>query len=200
MARMLLPVHVASAVGLLGADLALFVLGLGALTGTPASQAYPAMSLVAGWLLLPLALVALATGVALAKVTGHGFRPAWVATKLTITSLLAVVLVAFLLPRLGAAADTATGGGAADPAPGLAIAPAVSALLLTVNVLLATAKPARYRRMPGSPARAWRSSSSSAARADSAVAGSRSGNPLARNSSSSSRSTVAPSADTNRSR
>lgn len=147
MRSVLLPTHVVSAVGLIGADLTLVVLGVRGAAGAPADQIYPAMSTIALLVMIPLGAVALTSGLALAVVTGTGLRVGWVATKLTVTLLLAVVLVGFLAPGLAGVASDATGAGGVDspPAP-YAIGPAVSATLLTVNVLLALRRPAR---LPG---------------------------------------------------
>jgi hypothetical protein len=144
MRTLLLPLHIVSAAGLVGADLALVALGIRGVAGGPAGEVYPAMSLVAATVMLPLGAAALATGLALARVTGVGLRTGWVAAKLSITLLLAAVLIGFLVPGLASVADTSTGpGGLATAPPQYAIGPAVSATLLTLNVLLATTRPTR---------------------------------------------------------
>ena len=67
MRRVLVPVHLISAVGLLGADLALAALGITGATDTrPAVEIYPAMSIVASWIMLPLGGLAIVSGLALA--------------------------------------------------------------------------------------------------------------------------------------
>jgi len=145
MRRTLVAVHIVSAVGLIGADLALLALGVRGAAGAPPAEVYPAMSLIAGSLMLPLGLVALSTGLVLVRVTGVRLSTGWVAAKLAITTALAVALVLLIVPGLAAAAEAATGAGAAQPERSLAyaIAPAASATLLTSNVLLATFKPRR---------------------------------------------------------
>ena len=148
MRGLLLPFHIAAAVGLVGADLALVALGLQGLTGAPLAQVYPAMSLVATAVMLPLGTLALGSGLALTWTSGVGLRVAWVRAKLGITVLLAAVLTGFLVPGLAAVAGDATAGDL-DGAPAqYAVGPFVSATLLILNVVLATKRPARLPR-PG---------------------------------------------------
>ena len=67
MRRVLVSVHLISAVGLLGADLALAGLGITCATDTaPAVEVYPAMSIVATWIMLPLGGLAIVSGLVLA--------------------------------------------------------------------------------------------------------------------------------------
>src|ERR687898_3626255 len=61
--KLLLTVHVATAVSVLGTDLVLLVLGISSVRGADPQTIYPAAHLVATWLLVPLAIVALCTGV-----------------------------------------------------------------------------------------------------------------------------------------
>jgi hypothetical protein len=154
MRRVLLPVHLVSAVGLLGADLALAGLGItGATESAPAVEVYPAMSLVATWIMLPLGGVAIASGLALAWTQSAKFRPDWVRAKLLITLTLAVALVVVVAPGLADEAARAH-AGVIGGNPAYAVGPAVSATFLVVNVVLGTAKPRRlFRRGPASPAR-----------------------------------------------
>jgi len=144
MRNALLPVHIISAAGLIGADLTLAVLGFRGLSRAPAVEVYPAMSTVASFVMIPLGALALASGLALARATGVGLRVGWVITKLTITLLLAVVLVGLLAPGIaGVAADVTGAGGLDSPQPQYAVGPVVSATLLTLNVLVALRKPTR---------------------------------------------------------
>ena len=67
--------------------------------------AYPAAHLVEAWAIAPLALPALATGLALAVLTGWSpLRHRWVAIKLTITTLLTAAVFVVLEPGLARAA------------------------------------------------------------------------------------------------
>jgi hypothetical protein len=144
---LLVTVHVLTAVGLIGTDLALVALGYAGARGAPAQQVYPAMSLLATWLVVPLALAALGSGILLSALTGWGLlRHWWVAVKLVITVALAAVLLAVLVPGLHAAADTATGPHPIPQRLLFALSPAAASILLTVNAVLGRYKPGRARR------------------------------------------------------
>lgn len=146
MRRVLVPVHLISAVGLLGADLALAGLGItGATETAPAVQVYPAMSIVATWIMLPLGGLAIVSGLTLGWMQNAKFRPDWVRAKLLITLTLAIALVAVVAPGLADEAVRAR-AGATGGNPAFAVGPAVSATLLVVNVVLGTAKPTRLLR------------------------------------------------------
>ena len=153
--KLLLTVHVTTAVSVLGTDLVLLVLGISSVRGADPRTIYPAADLIATWLLAPLAVVALGNGVLLGLLTRWGlFRYWWVTIKLTLTAILTGVILFVLVPRLGAAADAATG-----PAPQtftiaerlpLAGAPAAGVTLLILTVILAIYKPPwRLRVRPG---------------------------------------------------
>jgi hypothetical protein len=154
MRRVLVPVHLISAVGLLGADLALAGLGITGATDTaPAVEVYPAMSIVATWIMLQLGGLAIVSGLVLAWTQNAKFRPDWVRAKLLITLTLAVALVAVVAPGLADEAARAHAGATGGKL-AFAVGPAVSATLLVVNVVLGTAKPTRLlRRGPASRAR-----------------------------------------------
>ena len=144
--KLLLTVHVATAVSVLGTDLVLLVLGISSVRGAAPRTIYPAADLIATWLLAPLAVTALGTGVLLGLLTRWGlFRYWWVTIKLTLTAILTGVILFVLVPRLGAAADAATGPAAqtftiAERLP-LAVAPAAGVMLLILTVILAVYKP-----------------------------------------------------------
>src|SRR5829696_3927491 len=107
--KLLLTIHVASAVSVLGTDLVLLVLGISSVRGAYPQTIYPAAHLVATWLLAPLALVALGTGVLLGSLTQWSLlRYWWVTIKLALTAILTGVILFVLVPRLGVAADAAT--------------------------------------------------------------------------------------------
>lgn len=143
----LLAIHIVTSVGVIGADLVLLALGISGARGSDPETVYPAMSLVSGWLIAPLAVLALATGVLQALLRGWGLaRYWWVTIKLTITAVLTGVVLFVLVPGLRTAAETATGPNAEallDDAQRVAfvIAPSVAITLLLLNVFLAVYKP-----------------------------------------------------------
>ena len=117
--RLLLTLHLAASVGWVGAVLAYLPLDL----ATAASQdpqtlraAYLGMDLVARWALVPLALLALASGIVLSLATPWGlFRHWWVVVSLALTALAAVVLLVetrTIASLAAVAADPATGDAA----------------------------------------------------------------------------------------
>lgn len=155
--KLLLTAHVLATVSVLGADLALLVLGISDVGGAAPQTIYPAAHLMSAWLVAPLAVLSLGTGLLLGLLTPWGIlRYWWVAIKLAITAVLTVVVLVVLVPRLGATADAVT-----SPAPHLLVsgarlplivAPAVASTLLALNVALAIFKPGwrlRSRRATG---------------------------------------------------
>lgn len=95
--------HVVASVGWLGAVaafLALVVVGLG-LDG-PAASPLAAATIVVWWVVLPLALASLSTGIVSSLVSPWGLlRHYWVVTKLVLTAVATVVLV-LQLPTVSA--------------------------------------------------------------------------------------------------
>ena len=146
----LLIIHIIVTVAALGTDLALLALGVAGLRGADPRTVYPAGHLLGQWLMVPLAVASLATGLTLSLTTGwKPFVHGWVILKAAITLLLTGLLLASLVPALGRAADAATGTAAGPLTHAqqtlLVAAPAGAAALLTVNVLLGVVKP-RLRR------------------------------------------------------
>jgi hypothetical protein len=146
----LLIVHIVVTVAALGTDLALLALDVAGLRGAEARTVYPASHLLGQWLMVPLAVASLTTGLTLSVTTGwKPFVHGWVTLKATITLLLTGLLLASLVPALGRAADAATGTAGATMTHAqqtlLVAAPAGAAALLTINVLLGVVKP-RLRR------------------------------------------------------
>lgn len=92
-----LTAHVASSVGVLGAVAAFLVLALAGLNGDdpPVVRAvYVSMELVAWYVILPLIVAAIVTGLVQALVTRWGlFRHYWVLAKLLVTAAVMIVLV-----------------------------------------------------------------------------------------------------------
>jgi len=150
----LLTVHIAATVSVLGADLALVLLGIIGLSGADPLTIYPAAHTMAGWLIAPLAVVSLATGVLLALLTSWGlFQYWWVTIKLGITAALTGAVLFVLVPRLGAVAGIVTGPApaplsGADRLP-LVAAPAVASALLVLALALAVFKPGWRLRSQG---------------------------------------------------
>jgi hypothetical protein len=150
--QVLLVTHVTTGVSLIGADLAVLALGISGWAGADPRAAYPAMSLVATWLLGPLAVVALGSGLLLATRGGWGLlRHAWVTIKLAVTATLTALVVFVVRPGLARAADAGTG---LDPQAVLteaqrllyAVTPAATLTLLVLNVALGVVKPALWTR------------------------------------------------------
>jgi purine-cytosine permease-like protein len=147
----LFAVHLMAAIGWFGTSLALLSLGVAGARGSNPATVYPAAHLVGAWLTAPLAVIALATGVLQAVLTGWGLtKHRWVTVKLTVAAILTVLVIFVLVPELGRAADTVTGPeaqplGFAERIR-LVVGPAVACLLLTLNVILAIYKPERQPR------------------------------------------------------
>ncbi len=146
--RPLLTAHIVVAVGALGAALVMVALGVAGLRGTDPRTVYPAAHLVEAWLIAPLALLALGTGVLQAVLSRTSpVTHVWVAAKLAITTVLTVVVLVVLEPAL---ADTAAAALSARPLTGaqrlrIALFPSVASVLLVVNVALGLYRPDRSR-------------------------------------------------------
>jgi len=159
--------HVTASVGWLGgvaAFLALALAGLASREAPLVRGAYLAMEVIGWYVLVPLCLASLATGLALSLGTPWGlFRHYWVLYKLLITGAAGLILLLYTqtLDRLGAlAADAAVPiERLRHPSPVLHAGAALLALLATTA--LATYKPRgltpygqrkRRERRAGSPA------------------------------------------------
>jgi hypothetical protein len=155
----LLTAHIVVTVAALGGDLALFALGTAGLRGVDPRAVYPAAHLLAAWLVAPLAIASLATGILLSVTTGwKPFVYGWVTIKGGVTVMMTGLLVFLLIPSLDRAAALATGDAAGTLTHGqqtlYAVVPAAGAVLLTLNVVLGVVKPRRHRRRPApTPAR-----------------------------------------------
>jgi hypothetical protein len=103
----MLTAHVTASVGWLGsvaAFLALAVVGVTSQDARTVQAAYPAMDVVARFVIVPLAVASLLTGLVQALGTAWGlFRHYWVLIKFVIT----VVAAAVLLQKLGLISDLA---------------------------------------------------------------------------------------------
>jgi hypothetical protein len=145
--KVVLTVHVVAAVGLLGASIVLLVTGLHAATRDDPQHAhaiYSLLRLLTFSLDVPLAFIALATGVLLAVTSKWGiFRHWWVTTKLAIL-LTTIVLGATLIgPCISTMLDVTE---TSDPSESsvrwrlIAVA-SVQVTLLVVNATLGVFKP-----------------------------------------------------------
>lgn len=147
----LLTLHVAASVSLIGTDLVLVLLGAWSLTGANPRSVYPPAFLVEAWLVAPLAVIALGTGVLQGVLTSWGLvRYWWTTIKLAITATFTVLIFAVLLPRLAHNADAANAGQAFTAAQRttITLVPAIAVALLVLNVALGLAKPRRRLRRP----------------------------------------------------
>lgn len=145
--RLALTAHVTSTVGWLGAIAGFLALAIAALISTDTQLvrgAYLAMELTGWYVLVPLCVGSLATGLIMSLGTPWGlFRHYWVLVKLVITVLAAVILFMFTqtLEQLGVMArdTTLTINELRNPSPVLHSGLAVLALL--VNTTLSIYKP-----------------------------------------------------------
>ena len=144
-----LTAHVVSSVGWLGAVacvLALAVAGVASDDVQTVRAVYPAMEVAAWFVLLPLALASLLTGIVQALGTKWGlFRHYWVIVKLAI-NLLATVVLLLYLETLGSLADAAAASRAGSDLSALRSASPVlhagaALLLLVLATVLAVYKP-----------------------------------------------------------
>lgn len=153
--RLALTAHVTSTVGWLGAIAGFLALAIAALTNRDiqlARGAYLAMELIGWYVLVPLCVASLATGLIMSLGTTWGlFRHYWVLVKFVITIVATVILFMYTqtLEQLGVMArDTAlTIDELRNPSPVLHSGLAVLALL--VNTTLSIYKPkgmTRYGR------------------------------------------------------
>lgn len=141
--KLVLVIHVASAVGVLGADFAVLALGAASVLQPDLPPLAPAAALVAAFVVQPLALTALASGLLLAWISGYGLlRHWWVTVKLAIVLALATALTLFLVPSLNRLAAVDADTGSAREVVAMIIAPAGASTLLLLAVVLGVFKPA----------------------------------------------------------
>ncbi|HET8629612.1 MAG TPA: hypothetical protein VFL91_19515 [Thermomicrobiales bacterium] len=142
--KLLVSLHIIVSVGLLGADAAVLLLCVAGARGADPSMIYPAAHLIGGNLLVPLALLAVATGLALGLFTPWGLvRYWWVAIKLALTVAGTVLALLVLVPTLGTAATAAATGAPLSSAYrlGLVRDTTAASTVLIMTVLLAVYKP-----------------------------------------------------------
>ncbi|MGH8870636.1 MAG: hypothetical protein ACRDWS_01505 [Acidimicrobiia bacterium] len=142
--KLLFAAHLIVAVGLIGADAVLISLTIAGFRGADPVTVYPAAHRVASTVLVPLAWLALATGLLQGLATRWGLlRHWWVTIKLTLTAVLVGLATFLLRPSLGEAASTALTGAPLSSGAQLRLVliptAAVSVLILIVS--LAVYKP-----------------------------------------------------------
>lgn len=141
--RAFLVAHVTVSVGWLGISLCLLTLAIAGARDPDAwaEPAYTAMNLFADWLLLPVALLSLTTGLVLSLGTTWGLaRHRWVWAKFWLTLVAAGLTVFSFKPGADEAAALVAAG---EPVPGtdLLIPPAVSLALYAFLTAISVLKP-----------------------------------------------------------
>ena len=108
--KLALTVHLLSSVGWIGAVIAYLALGVSAVTSVDAEKvrgAWIAMELTGWYVIVPLAVAALLTGLVISLGTSWGlFRHYWVVISLALTTLSTVILLLHM-PTVSALAEAA---------------------------------------------------------------------------------------------
>src|SRR5438132_10337580 len=144
--KLVLTIHLTCSVGWIGAVVAYLALGVAAVTSPDAQTvraAWTAMEVTGWWAILPLAVVALLTGLIMSLGTQWGlFRHYWVLISLALTILSTVVLVLHM-PSVSAMAKLArtVDGAALQALGGDLFHPAVGLLVLLAIAVLNVYKP-----------------------------------------------------------
>jgi len=144
--RALLTVHIIGSVGWMGAATAYLALGIAAsATGNVETfrAAWIGMELIGWFVIVPLVISALLTGVLLAVATPWGlFRHYWVVISLALTAL-CLVLVVLHLPTVSITADMARGtdDGHVLQLGGEVVRPALGLVVLALITVLNVHKP-----------------------------------------------------------
>ncbi|MEV6419786.1 DUF2269 domain-containing protein [Streptomyces sp. NPDC051662] len=154
--RTLLVAHVATSVSWLGLTLGLLTLGVTAyLTNdaTTTEAAYRAMKIFADWLIIPIALLALISGVLLSLGTPWGLaRHRWVWTKFWLTLITLGATVFALRPTISDAAATGLPNSSLVAAP--TVASCAYLFMTAISVLKPWGLTRRGRRLRrGAPSR-----------------------------------------------
>ncbi|MFG2826578.1 DUF2269 domain-containing protein [Streptomyces sp. NPDC048434] len=165
--RALLVLHVAVSVSWLGLTVGLLTLSItGYTTGSPdmAGVAYRAMKIFGDWLVLPVALVSLVSGLVLSLRTAWGLaRHRWVYVKFWLTLITVLLSVFSLRPGINQLAAEAA-AGTPTPDINLVVAPAVATATYLFITAISVLKPwgltqrgSRLREAQSAEARAGRS-------------------------------------------
>jgi hypothetical protein len=138
--KLVLTFHLTSSLGWMGAVAAYIALGVAAVTTRDAEivrAAWTAMELTGWYVIVPLALTALVTGVVISLGTPWGlFRHYWVLTSLVLT-IFAVVILLSHMPTVSAMAELARRAGGPDPrGMGGDLGHAVGGLLVLLGITL----------------------------------------------------------------
>ncbi|WP_104633502.1 DUF2269 domain-containing protein [Streptomyces sp. MH60] len=143
--RASLVVHVVASAAWLGLTVGLLALGVTAATGASpvaVEAAVRCMKLFADWLLLPLALLTLASGLVLALGTPWGLaRHRWVYTKFWLTLGTTVATFFALRPGVNSAVAAVAAGGPLPDAGDVLFGPVVSLSAYVFMTLLSVLKP-----------------------------------------------------------
>ncbi len=150
--KAVLTAHVATSVGWLGAVAAYLALDVVATTGRDVAAvraAYPAMDVIARFVIVPLALASVLVGILNALGTPWGLlRHYWVLAKLLLT-LAATAVLLVETRTIGHLADAATAGGDPRDLPGTLVHSIGGLVVLLVATMLSVVKPrglTRYGR------------------------------------------------------
>lgn len=143
--KFLLAAHLTFSVGWIGTVVAYLALGIAAATSQDAQTvraAWTAMELTGWYVIVPLALATLLTGLVMALGTRWGlFRHYWVLISFMLTLLAAVVLL-FHMPTVSSQADAAREAGARlDELGGDLLHPGLGLVVLLVIQVLNVYKP-----------------------------------------------------------
>ncbi|MBE0691288.1 MAG: DUF2269 family protein [Anaerolineae bacterium] len=143
-----LTIHITSSVGWIGAVVAYLALDVTVATSQDAQMlraAYLAMELIASWIIVPLSLVSLFTGLVMSLGTRWGlFRQYWVLISLVLTILATIVLLSETqqISRMAAiAADPTTSGDALRALPNTLVHSVGGTVVLLLITVLNVYKP-----------------------------------------------------------
>jgi hypothetical protein len=143
--RATLVVHVAASAGWLGLTLGLLALALTAATtesGPMIEAACRAMKVFTDWLVIPVALLTLISGLALSLGTQWGLaRHRWVYTKFWLTLVTITASLFALRPGVNDAVDTVTSGTPLAQPLDLVMGPAVSLTTYVFMTVISVLKP-----------------------------------------------------------
>ncbi|MFF5582797.1 DUF2269 domain-containing protein [Streptomyces hygroscopicus] len=152
--RGLLVVHVVVSVGWLGLTLGMLALGITGAVADSAEEAgavYRSMNVLGDWLLIPLSLLSLTSGIVLSLGTPWGLaRHRWVYVKFWLTLITTAATAFALRARIDAAMADVVAGRPVGPTTDLILAPSVSlgiyAFLTAISVIKPWGLTARGRR------------------------------------------------------